>query len=141
VPERAPLKAAVARKLQLRPIRAGHTPCTAGSVAGRQPAKCEVAHTSPPICPSKNPAAREFDARAAGEHLGGHLADGARHKGIVDLAGIDLGVGDQFGRRARRQRRMHRQHARLRTDQPDWGEILARIVAGIGIERRIDTVR
>src|SRR5215471_3519370 len=36
---------------------------------------------------------------------------------------------------------MHRQHARLPTDQPDRGEVLARIVSGIGIERRIDTER
>jgi len=36
----------------------------------------------------------EFDAGAPGEHLGGHLADGARHKAIVDLAGIGLGVGN-----------------------------------------------
>jgi hypothetical protein len=83
----------------------------------------------------------ELDAGAAGEHLGGHLADGARYKAIVDLAGIGLGVGNQFGRRARRQRRMHRQHARLPTDQPDRSELLTRIVAGIGIERRIDTER
>src|SRR5262245_24315360 len=83
----------------------------------------------------------EFDPCAADEHLGCHVADGARYEAIVDLAGIGLGVGNQLGGRARRQRRMHREHARLPADQPDRGEVLARIVAGVGIERRIDIER
>src|SRR5262245_12321443 len=58
----------------------------------------------------------EFDPCAADEHLGCHVADGARHEAIVDLAGIGLGVGNQLGGRARRQRRMHREHARLPAD-------------------------
>ena len=59
---------------------------------------CEVRETA--LCSrKKGPIAligdtSEFDAGAPGEHLGGHLADGARHKAIVDLAGIGLGVGN-----------------------------------------------
>ena len=68
-----------------------------------------------------------------------HVAAGADRRGAdVELAGLLLRERDDVRDRLRRKRRMREQHHRHRGDQPDGGEILARIVAGIGIEARVD---
>ena len=69
------------------------------------------------------------------------MPDGAGHVGIIDLVRVPLGIGDQFGDCMYGQRGVHHQHARQRADQADGGEILARVVARIGIEARIDRER
>ena len=62
-------------------------------------------------------------------------------RGIGELARIGLGVGDQLLDVFRRHRRMHHQHQRAGADQADRLEILARVVADIAVERRIDRQR
>ena len=76
-----------------------------------------------------------------GEQFGGDMPDGAGHVGIIDLVRVPLGIGDQLGDCMYGQRGVHHQHARQRADQADGGEILARVVARIGIKARIDRER
>ena len=59
----------------------------------------------------------------------------------VSLPGSLLRQRDQFGDRTRRHRRMHQHDIAARCDQSDRREILARVVADIGIERRVDRER
>ena len=76
------------------------------------------------------------------EQFRAHVAAGAERRGAdVELAALRLGQRDHVGNRLGRKRRMRDQRDRHRCDQPDAGEILARIVAGIGIERGIDRNR
>ena len=58
-----------------------------------------------------------------------------------ELAGLLLRQRDQFRDRVRRHRRMHQHDIGARRDQADRREILARVVADVGIERRIDRKR
>ena len=59
----------------------------------------------------------------------------------IDLARVGPGIGDQFGDRVGGERRMHRQYAGCVADQADRREALARVVAGILVERRTDRQR
>ena len=59
----------------------------------------------------------------------------------VELAVLPLRQRDQFGDRLRRHRGMHQHDIAARRDQSDRREILARVVADVGIERRIDRQR
>ena len=57
------------------------------------------------------------------------------------LPGCCLGQRDQLRDRLRRHRRMHQHDSALGGDQADRRKILARVIADIGIERRIDRKR
>ena len=84
----------------------------------------------------------DLDARHAGEQLGGEMharAGAGRAEG--QLAWLLLGQRNQLGDRPRRHGRMHQHDIAARCDQADRREVLARVVADIGIERRIDRKR
>ena len=79
------------------------------------------------------------DRRLVPEHLGAHVRAGAQGRGReVELAGIGLGERNQTGNVLRLYRRMHEQHQRQLRDQAERREVLARIEAGIDVERRVD---
>ena len=59
----------------------------------------------------------------------------------IDLAGIGLGVRNQFSDGFRRERGIHHQRVRRIADQADRREILARIVADALVERGPDRER
>ena len=82
------------------------------------------------------------DAGGAGEIFAGDVARGAgAGRAEIDLAGIGLGIGDQFGDGFGRKRRIHHQRIRRVADQADRRKILARIVADVLVERRPDRER
>ena len=82
------------------------------------------------------------DAGRAGEIFAGDVAGGAgAGRAEIDLAGIGLRIGDQLGNGFGGKRRMHHQRIRRVADQADRRKILARIVAGILVERRSDRER
>jgi hypothetical protein len=83
----------------------------------------------------------ELDAGGLREHLGRDVPDGAGHECVVDLAWIGFAVRDQVAGRAHRQGWMRHQHAQERADRADRREILARVVAGVRIERGVDGKR
>ena len=60
---------------------------------------------------------------------------------VVQLAGLALRERDQFGDRFRLDVRIDQHDQRAGGDQADRREILARVVADIGVERRIDRER
>ena len=60
---------------------------------------------------------------------------------IVELAGLALRERDQFANRLRLDRGVHQHDQRARGDQSDRCEVLARVVADIRVERRIDRER
>ncbi len=62
-------------------------------------------------------------------------------RGVVELARFRLGEIDQFADRVNRQGRVDQHDQRAGADQADGREILARVVADIRIERRIDAER
>src|SRR5215203_3989136 len=68
-------------------------------------------------------------------------AAAAAGRGEIELAWALLGQRDQLRDGFRWYRRMHQHHVGARRDQADWGKILARIVADIRIERRVDGER
>ena len=73
------------------------------------------------------------------EILGGEIAAGADRRGAeIELARILLRDRDHVGDGPGRKRRMRDQGDRHRGDQADRREILARVVAGIRVEARID---
>ena len=80
----------------------------------------------------------------AGQHLeqfAGHVdrraVAGRRH---VELAGIGLGVGDQFGDRLDRQRRVHHHHVGKADDARDRLDIAQEIEIELVVERGVDGV-
>ena len=84
----------------------------------------------------------QLHARHRGEQFGAEMDAAADARGrIIQLAGIALGERDQLGDRFRRNGGVHQHDQRAGRDQADRREILARVVADIRIERRIDRVR
>ena len=72
----------------------------------------------------------------AGDVTGG--ADAARTH--VDLAGIGLGVGDEFGNISRRHRRMNLHHHRRAHQDHHRNHVGAEVVAEIVVKRGVDRV-
>ena len=68
----------------------------------------------------------------------GRAADAER--GIVDLARIGLGIGDEFGKRFGRDRRIDHQHIGRRERADDRRDVLLNIEREVLIERGIDRV-
>ncbi len=66
-------------------------------------------------------------------------ADAART--VVELAGIGLGIGDEFGQRLHRQLLAGEEDVRRAIDQRDRREIAHRVVGHVLVGRRDDTVR
>jgi hypothetical protein len=84
----------------------------------------------------------QLDAGGAGEIFAGDVAGSAgAGRTEIDLVGIGLRIGDQFGHALRRERRMHHQRIRRIANHADRRKILARIVAGILVERGADRQR
>ena len=73
----------------------------------------------------------------AGEMPGAAVA--ARAEG--ELAGIRLGIGDEFLRGVDRQRRVDDEHVRRDRDQRDRREVLDRVVRHLRVEAGVDRVR
>jgi hypothetical protein len=83
-----------------------------------------------------------LDPRHVGEELGAEVdAAAAAGGGIVDLAGLVLRERNELRQRLCRQRRIDEHDERARRDEADRRKILARVVADIGIEGRIDGER
>src|SRR5665213_4469860 len=61
--------------------------------------------------------------------------------GVIELAGLRFGERDQFLHIMRGQRRVHQNDEWTGSDQSDWREILARVVADIGVKRRVNRKR
>src|SRR5258708_5915914 len=76
------------------------------------------------------------------EQLAGHMRPGAvagrRH---IELAGIRLGIGDEFGDRLRRKRWMHLHAVMLVADARNRRDVTDEIVFELLVERRVDRVR
>ncbi len=71
-------------------------------------------------------------------HVDRRSVAGRRH---VELAGIGLGVGDQFGNRLDRQRRMHHHDVGKANDARDRLHLLHEIEIELVVERGVDRVR
>ena len=79
------------------------------------------------------------DAGLVPEHLSAHVrARAQRRRSEIELTGVGFGESDQARHVLGLHRWMHEQHKRQLSDQPDCGEVLARIEAGVDVERRID---
>src|SRR5262245_43477955 len=79
------------------------------------------------------------DARHHLEQLGREIVERAwRWRADVELARPRLRERDQLRERLRWKRRMRHQRDRRRRDKADRREVLARIVARIAVEARID---
>src|SRR5258708_15652965 len=63
---------------------------------------------------------------------------GRRH---IELAGIRLGIGDEFGDRLRRKRWMHLHAVILVADARNRRDVTDEIVFELLVERRVDRVR
>ena len=84
----------------------------------------------------------QLDAGGAGEIFAGDVAGGAgAGRAEIDLVGIGLRIRDQFSHALRGERRMHHQRIRRVADHADRRKILARIVAGVLVERGADRQR
>lgn len=84
----------------------------------------------------------ELDAGGMGEIFAGDMADRACAGGAeIDLAGVGLGISDQFGDGFHGEGRVHHQRIGRVADQADRRKILARIVADVFIQRSTDGER
>ena len=83
----------------------------------------------------------QFDSGHELEQFAGHVrrrADaGRRH---VDLARIGLGIGDEFGDRLGRKRRIHHHHIGIAADAGDRRDVAEEIEVQLFVERCIDRV-
>ena len=61
--------------------------------------------------------------------------------GVVQLAGVGLGVLDEFGKRAHRQIGVDQQHIGQAVDQRDRREILDGVIGQIGVDGGVDHMR
>jgi len=69
----------------------------------------------------------------------GHSSNARRSK--VDLAGIGLGVGDEFGDRLGLKRWMHDQDERTIGNASDRSDIAAKIETEVVVDGRVDCIR
>ena len=85
---------------------------------------------------------REVDSSGVGKQHGAETdAAAGAGRGIVKLARLRFRERDQFLHIVRRHRLVHQDNERAGGNQADWCKILARVVADIRIECRIDGER